>query len=154
VRARIEKARRLEQDIYTFTSRRRTTVAPVIATELAFHALGVVEVHLTLLLLGIEPRLADSFILETVNRLITVMFKFVPQQPGLNEGATVLACQVLGLPFQGCSTLAIVRRARMLFWQLAGMALLVRHGVTARGILADEELTDRRVHQPTLHRDS
>jgi hypothetical protein len=33
----------------------------------------------------------------------------------------------------------------MLFWQLAGMALLVRHGVTTRRILEDRELTDRRV---------
>jgi hypothetical protein len=149
LQGRIEKVRRLERDIYTFTSRRRQAVAPVIATELGFHALGVFEVHLTLWLLGLEPRLADSFILETVNRLITVLFKFVPQQPGFNEYSTVLACSVLGLPFQGCSTLAIVRRARMLFWQLAGMALLVRHGITTRGILADAELTERARHQPS-----
>ena len=149
LQGRIDKVRRLERDIYTFTSRRRQAVAPVIATELGFHALGVFEVHLTLWLLGLEPRLADSFILETVNRLITVLFKFVPQQPGFNEYSTVLACSVLGLPFQGCSTLAIVRRARMLFWQLAGMALLVRHGITTRGILADAELTDRARHQPS-----
>ena len=145
LQVRMEKVRRLEQDIYTFTRRRRPTVAPVIAMELGFHALGVFEVHLTLWLLGANPRLADAFILETVNRLITVLFKFVPQQPGLNEGATVLAAQMLGLDFQTGSTLGIVRRARMIFWQLAGMALLVRHGVSTRLILADEELTNRQL---------
>ncbi len=82
---------------------------PLIATELAFHALGVLEVHLTLWLLGEQPRLADSFIFETVNRLTTVLFKFVPQQPGLNEGATVLAAQVLGFSFETGSTLGMVR---------------------------------------------
>ena len=46
--ARMDKIRRLEQDIYTFTSRRRQTVGPLIATELGFHIVGVVEVHLTL----------------------------------------------------------------------------------------------------------
>ena len=147
VQARMEKVRRIEQDIYTFTTRRKRTVVPLIAIELAFHALGVFEVHLTLWLLGVSPRLADAFILETVNRLITVLFKFVPQQPGLNEGATVLAARVLGLGFQIGSTLGIVRRARMLFWQLAGMALLVRHGVSTRLILADEELTNRAPQQ-------
>lgn len=133
---RMEKIRRLEHDIYTFTSRRRQTVGPLIATELGFHLLGVIEVHLTLWLLGTQPRLADSFIFETVNRLSTVLFKFVPQQPGLNEGATVLAAQVLGFSFQTGSTLGFVRRARMLFWQLAGMTLLLGHRLTTRRILA------------------
>ena len=96
--------------------------------------------------------LADSFILETVNRLITVLFKFVPQQPGLNEGGTVLAAQMLGLDLQTGSTLAIVRRARMLFWQLTGMALLVRHGISTQRILADEQLTNRPMHQATTRR--
>ena len=145
--SRMQKARRLEEDIYTFAVRRRQTIAPLITTELAFHLLGVIEVHLTLwLLAGAQPRLADSFIFETANRLITVLFKFVPQQPGLNEGATVLTASMLGLDFQTGSTLGIVRRVRMLFWQLVGMALLVRHGVNTRRILADTELTDSTVH--------
>jgi hypothetical protein len=148
VEGRLEKIARLERDIYTFAARRRSTLGPLIATELAFHALGVAEVHLTLWLLGAEPRLADAFILETVNRLITVMFKFVPQQPGLNEGATVLAAQVLGLGFQTGSTVGLVRRARMLFWQLLGMALLVRHGVSTRRILEDRDLS-RAADPPT-----
>ena len=142
----MEKVRRLEQDIYTFASRRRQTVGPLIATELAFHALGVLEVHLTLWLLGEQPRLADSFIFETVNRLTTVLFKFVPQQPGLNEGATVVAAQMLGFSFETGSTLGMVRRARMLFWQLTGMTLLLRHRITTRRILADEELTRAPMH--------
>jgi hypothetical protein len=153
LQSRMEKVRRLEQDIYTFTSRRRQTIGPLIATELGFHVLGVIEVHLTLwLLAGVQPRLADSFIFETANRLITVLFKFVPQQPGLNEGATVLTARMLGLDFQTGSTLGIVRRVRMLFWQLAGMAMLVRQGISTRRILADAELTNRNVHHAATRR--
>lgn len=142
--ARLDRVRRLEQDIYTFASRRRQTIVPLVGTELLFHALGVLEVHLTLwLILGDQtPPLVTSFILETANRLVTVLFKFVPmQQPGLNEVSTVLVAQLLGLNTQTAGTLAIVKRARMLFWQLAGTALLVRHGVTARRILNDRELS-------------
>ena len=149
LQARMDKVRRLEQDIYTFASRRRQAVGPLIATELGFHALGVLEVHLTLWFLGVRPALVTSFVLETVNRLITVLFKFVPQQPGFNEGATVLAGKVLGLDFSILALLVIVRRARMLFWQLAGMALLVRHGISTRLILADQELTRPTMHQTT-----
>jgi hypothetical protein len=141
--ARLEKLRRLEHDIYSFASRRRQAVGPLIACELAFHALGVAEVHLTLwLLLGAPPPLVTSFVLETVNRLITVLFKFVPMQVGVNEGGTVLATQILGMTAQTGLLLAIIRRARILIWQLAGTALLVRHGLTARRVLEDAELTE------------
>jgi hypothetical protein len=147
--ARMEKVRRLEHDIYTFASRRRESIGPIVATELGFHALGVLEIHLTLwLLTGGPPPLVTSFILETANRLVTVAFKFVPmQQPGLNEAGTVIVAQVLGLTPQIAGTVALVRRARMVFWQLAGTGLLVRHGVTARRILEDAELSDRALHR-------
>ena len=75
-----------------------------------------------------------------------MLFKFVPmQQPGLNEAGTVLVAQALELSKQVASTLAIVRRTRMLFWQFVGTALLVRHGVTTRRILHDRELNEQRV---------
>jgi hypothetical protein len=143
---KLEKIRHLEQDLYTFASRRRRAVVPLILIELLFHALGVLEVHLTLwLALGAPdhaPPLIHAFILETANRFISVAFKFVPmQQPGLNESSTVLMAHLLGYGTQVGSTLAIVRRIRMLFWQLAGTALLVRHGVTTRRILDDAELS-------------
>jgi hypothetical protein len=147
---RLDKVQRLEHDIYTFTSRRPDAAATLIGAELTFHALGVVEVYLTLwLLLPEAPSIATSFILETANRLIIVLFKFVPmQQPGLNEVGTVLAAQALGLAAQDAGALAIARRARMLFWQLAGTALLLRHGISARRILQDRELHEgHRAHQ-------
>ena len=154
--ARLEKIRRLEQDIYTFASRRPDAAAILIATELTFHLLGVIEVYLTLWMLSAAaPSIVTSFILETANRLIIVLFKFVPlQQPGLNEVGTVLVAQALGVSRQIASTLAIVRRARMLFWQLAGTALLVRHGVTTRRILHDRELNEQRVHHLTTRSNS
>ena len=34
----------------------------------------------------------------------------------------------------------------MLFWQLTGMTLLLRHRITTRRILADEELTRAPMH--------
>jgi hypothetical protein len=136
--ARVAKVRALEDQVYTFTSRRRHALLPLAALELAFHALGVLEVHLTLwMLLPEPPSILVSFILEAVNRLITVAFKFVPVQVGVNEAGTVLATQILGLGFQPGLTLAIVRKARILFWMLVGTALLVRHGLTARRVLED-----------------
>ena len=78
---RIDKVRRLEQEIYTFAARRRGTAGAIVAAELIFHALGVLEVYVALwLLLGEAPSIVTSFILETANRLIIVLFKFIPMQ--------------------------------------------------------------------------
>ena len=141
LQARAEKVRALEHDVYTFGSRRRDALAPLAGLELAFHALGVLEVHLTLaLLLPAPPPLLTSFVLETVNRLITVAFKFVPMQVGVNEAGTAVATQVLGLGLEIGLTLAIVRKARVLFWMVVGTALLVRHGLSARRVLEDARL--------------
>jgi hypothetical protein len=137
--ARVPKIRALEDRVYTFASRERRALLPLAGLELAFHALGVLEVHVTLwLLLGNQPPLMTSFVLETVNRLITVVFKPVPIQVGVNEAGTALVTQVLGLTLQTGITLAIVRKARVLFWIVAGSALLVRHGLTTRTVLDDD----------------
>ena len=143
---RIEKVRRLEQEIYTFASRRRGTAGAIVAAELIFHALGVLEVYVSLwLLLGEPPSLVTSFILETANRLIIVLFKFIPmQQPVVGGAATVLVARALGLRQDTSLALAIVRGGRMLFWQLAGTGLLVRHGISTRRILQDRELQSGR----------
>jgi hypothetical protein len=84
--------------------------------------------------------LLTSFIVETADRLITVAFKFVPFQVGVGEAGTGLVTQILGLGAAPGVTLSIVRKARMGIWSLAGTALLVRHGLTARRILEDPEL--------------
>ena len=139
--ARVAKVRALEDQIYTFAARRRNALLPLAALELAFHALGVLEVHLTLwMLLPQAPDVLTSFVLETVNRLITVVFKPVPMQVGVNEAGTAIVTQMLGLGLQVGITLAIVRKARILCWMLAGTVLLVRHGLTARRVLEDVEL--------------
>jgi hypothetical protein len=139
--ARVAKVRALEEHVYTFSSRRRHALVPLAALELAFHALGVLEVHLALwMLLPEPPSLLVSFILEAVNRFITVAFKFVPVQVGVSEAGTALATQILGFGVQPGLTLAIVRKARMLFWMIVGTVLVVRHGLSARQVLEDADL--------------
>ena len=138
--SRLERVRMLERQVYTFASRRRAAIVPLIGTELGFHALGVAEAHVALTFLyGEAPPLLTSFILETVNRLITVVFKFVPMQVGVNEAGTALVTQVLGLGAPPGVTLGVVRKVRMLFWGSAGVLLLVRRGLSARRILEDSE---------------
>ncbi len=140
--SRIEKLRAVEEEVLTFASRRRRAIAPLAALELSFHALGVLEKHLTLwLILGSPPPILSSFIVETADRLITVAFKFMPFQVGVGEAGTGLVTRVLGLGGTNATavgvTVSIVRKARMAVWALVGAALLVQRGLSPSAVLAD-----------------
>jgi hypothetical protein len=123
----------IESQIYTFASRHRRALPGLAAAEMGFHALGVSEIYLTLWLLnGAPPALITAFILETANRLVTVVFKIVPLRIGVDEAATAYVAQVLGLGTRPGLSMAIIRKVRMLFWALAGGVLLVREGFAPR----------------------
>jgi hypothetical protein len=127
------RMRDLEEQIYTFASRHRAALPTIASAEAGFHALGVAEIYLTLwLLYGAAPSVLTAFILETTNRLITVVFKFVPLRLGVDEAATALFTQVLGLGANTGVTLGIVRKARVLAWTIVGGILLTREGLVPR----------------------
>lgn len=138
----VERLQQLEQQIYSFASRHKAVLVPLAATEIAFHALGVLEVYVTLwLLLGQPPPLLTAFVFEGANRLINVVFKFVILRAGVDEWSSAgLAPYVHIDPVVG-TTLALARKARMAVWSLAGIVLLVREGLNTRRILEDSQLT-------------
>jgi hypothetical protein len=133
LRRHATRMQEIETRIYSFAARHRGKLPPLAAAELGFHALGVAEIYLTLWILnGVPPPLLTAFILETANRLITVVFKFVPLRLGVDEAATAYISQVLGLGARPGLSMAIIRKLRMLFWALAGGILLVREGLGPR----------------------
>ncbi len=136
--ARVET---LEAKTFGIYERRRRRLAGVWLLEAAFHAAGVAEIYLTLWWLsGAPPSLLGAFVLESVNRAITVVFKVVPLRLGVDEAGTALVTRALGLGTASGVTLALVRKARVLVWVAVGLALLVRRGLTVRRVLEDEEL--------------
>jgi len=143
-----DRVRALETEIYTFASRHRGALPWLAAAETGFHALGVAEAYLTLWLLspnGTPPALLTAFIVETTNRLITVVFKFVPLRLGVDEAATAfLTQQVLGLGARPGLSTAIVRKIRVLFWAIAGGLVLVREGLTPGTLPASSPLEESR----------
>jgi Lysylphosphatidylglycerol synthase TM region len=133
LRRHAARVRDLEEQIYTFASRHRGAMPAIALVEGSFHVFGVAEIYLTLWLLsGAPPSLLTAFILETTNRLITVVFKFVPLRLGVDEAGTALFTQVLGLGANIGVMLGIVRKARVLAWTIAGGILLTREGLVPR----------------------
>jgi Lysylphosphatidylglycerol synthase TM region len=124
-----------EDKIYGFYERNGRRFLPVFLCEAAFHLLGVAEGYLTIALIsGASPTVLSAFLFESVNRVITVVFKFVPLRAGIDELGTGQLARVLALGVAAGVTLAIVRKARMIFWMAVGVALLLARGLSLRGV--------------------
>ncbi|HEV3470405.1 MAG TPA: lysylphosphatidylglycerol synthase domain-containing protein [Pyrinomonadaceae bacterium] len=137
--SRHEKVRALEDRVYGFYARNRRRFAPILALEFSFHLLGVAEAYATLWLMGGRPpTLFAAFLFESVNRVITMVFKFVPLRAGVDEAGTGALGRVLGFGVEAGVALAIVRKARMLFWMSAGVALLVGRGLSLRAVTGEQ----------------
>jgi len=93
---------------------------------LAFHALAVVEVFLTLGWIhpGEAPTFSQSVVFEALNRVQMLAFKFVPFRVGVDEALTGALAPALALPAAVGVTLAIVRKVRNLFWAGIGFVVL------------------------------
>lgn len=130
LRQHVARVGDLERRVYSFASRRPAALIGMAVAEIAFHALGVAEIYVTLwLLFGAAPGLLTAFILETANRLIVVVFKVVPLRLGVDEASTALFTQVLGLGANTGVAIAIIRKLRVLFWTAAGGLVMMNRGV-------------------------
>jgi len=133
LRNHADRIRALEVDVYSFTSRHPAKLPALILAEGGFHALGIAEVCVTLwLLLGVAPSFLTSFLFESVYRLLTVVFKFIPLRLGVEEAGTAGFAKMIGLAATTGLSLAIVRKVRVLVWTAIGGALLVRRGIARR----------------------
>lgn len=101
----------------------------VFALDLAFHALAVFEVFVTLqwLLGDRSPTLAQAIVFEALNRIITAAFKFVPFRVGIDEASAGALAPILSVNPAAGVALAVVRKVRNLFWAAIGLALLAAH---------------------------
>ena len=109
-------------------------LARVFLLDLAYHALAVLEVFVTLewLLGDRSPTIAQAIVFEALNRVVTVVFKFVPFRVGIDEALTGALAPVLTLNAAAGVTLAVVRKVRNLFWAGVGLTLVATHPARSR----------------------
>ena len=121
-----EAIREVEQQIYAVPRWPLLRIARVGFWEAAFHAFAVTEVWLVLRLLIPDITLAESFLLESAGRFVTVAFKFVPYRLGIDEVGSEAVATALGMPPATGVTLALVRRLRIIVLNAMGLIRLVR----------------------------
>lgn len=131
--ARLTHVHALEDRVYGFRERHSARIPAVLGLQSLFHLGGVVEVLLVVsLLTGIYPGWRSAFVLEAVNRLVIVAFKFVPLRLGVDEAGSGLLAQTLAIGTSVGVTVAVVRKVRVLSWNAVGLALLTLRNSRAR----------------------
>lgn len=127
------RAQTLEERVYGFYDRNRGRFLPIFALESCFHLAGIAEIYTILSFISeTGSTMLAAFVLESVNRIINVAFKFVPLRTGVDEAGTGMLANVLGFTTAIGVTLAIVRKARDIFWTTIGVSLMVRRGLSLR----------------------
>ena len=132
------RALALEERVYGFYAKSKRSFITIFALDSCFHLAGVLEVFITLSFISpVPPTIAQAFILESVNRVINVAFKFIPLRAGVDEGGTGQVSKVLGFAKGIGETLAIVRKGRDIFWVTIGVLLIWKKGHGFRRMMTD-----------------
>jgi len=121
-----ERLASLRQSVLQFSAGHPERLWGVFALHLTFHALAVFEVFLTLrwLLGDGSVTLGQAVVFEALNRVVTVLFKFVPFRVGVDEALSGALAPLLSVQPVAGVTLAVVRKARNLFWTGVGLLFI------------------------------
>ena len=123
----------LENYVFDFFRKHPKDFFWVMLGETVFHLAGVAEVYLTLKLTGANPSITAAFILEALNRLINLLFAFVPAKVGVDEVGSAWLADTLGFTTAAGVTLAIYRKLRLLCWTAIGLVCLATLTKTLKG---------------------
>lgn len=102
-------------------------------------SLRAIEVWIILTLLGLPATLVNCVGIEVLSVLVNSVFFFMPAKVGTQEGGKMLIFALLGLPPEKGLVLGLVRRARELTWDVAGLAVYAAE--RRRTVVADEALS-------------
>ena len=132
--------RLFENLIYGFYRQHPRRFLPICLLQAVYHILGIAEVWYILSRLSDTlPSLLNAFLLESVSRLITILFKLIPFMIGVDEAGAQFVGETVGLAAGVGVTIAIIRKGRILFWTAVGMALIVKRGATFGDITRGSE---------------
>jgi hypothetical protein len=67
-----------------------------------------------------------SFLLESISRVVTIVFKLIPFLVGVDEAGAQFVSETMALGVGVGVTLAIIRKGRILFWTAVGLVLILK----------------------------
>mgnify|MGYP001209461090 CR=1 FL=1 len=131
------EVRRFEDFIYGFYRKYPRRFLPICFFEFIYHALGIAEIwYILSRITDGSPSLLTAFLLESVSRLVTIIFKLVPFVIGVDEAGAQFVGETVALGAGVAVTLAIIRKGRILFWTAIGVVLIIKRGFSIKEISA------------------
>ena len=121
---RRQHVRHIESKVYDFYKHHPGVFFGMIGCDLLSHASSVIEVYVTLRMLGLAPQVAQAYIIESLTKVINFAFAFVPGTIGVYEAGTQIILQNLGFAAAIGVALALVRKAGIIFWTSIGLLVL------------------------------
>jgi len=124
LRTRRHHIYRVELTVYAFFKRRRAAFFSMIGLDIAAHASSVMEVYVTLRMLGFPAHAGAAYIIESLTKVINFAFGFVPGTIGVYETGNGIILRTLGYTTAVGVALAIVRKAAIIFWTVIGVFVI------------------------------
>lgn len=118
----------VERNVFQFYHDRKADFFIVFGISLGVHAISVTEVYAALRMLGHDPAVSTSFIIESLTKVINAVFSFIPGTIGVYEGGNGLILKTLGYTTAVGVALALVRRGAILLSTSIGLAILIWRG--------------------------
>jgi hypothetical protein len=127
------QVRLFENFIYGFYRRYPKRFLPICMIEATFHLLGILEVWFILNRIA-SADVLSAFVLESVSRLITIVFKLIPFVIGVDEAGAQFVGDTVAIGAGIGVTLAVIRKGRILFWTGVGLLLIIKRGLSIRAM--------------------
>ncbi len=134
------KIRLFENLIFVFYRNHSRRFLPIILCQAAYHLLGVIEAWFILSRISATtPNLFTAFLLESISRIVIIIFKFVPFVIGIDEAGAQFVTETLAIGAGIGVTFAIIRKGRTLFWTAIGVILIIKRGLLIKEILKSKK---------------
>jgi hypothetical protein len=104
--------------------------------EASYHLLGILEVWFILSRISETGAFVlNAFLLESISRLITIVFKLIPFVIGVDEAGAEFVAETVAIGAGIGVTLAIIRKGRIVFWAAVGVVLIIKRGLSWRRLV-------------------
>jgi hypothetical protein len=96
-----------------------------VSLNVACHGTAILEVYILLCFMGARSGLFLALVLEALTKLINIVGTINPGNVGTYEGGNMMIFRLLGVSGAAGLTMALCRRARILFWAAIGALCLI-----------------------------
>ena len=107
--------------------------------NLASHATAILEVYILLFFMGTRKSLMVALVVEALTKLINVVGTLNPGNVGTFEGGNMIVARLIHVSGGAGLTIALCRRARILFWAAIGALCLTVMSKSAQHKLVHAE---------------